>query len=175
MSSHLTPPVSSRDHVQGNKKAPLTLVEFGDYQCIYCGHAYPIIKQVQQKMGNRLKFVFRNFPLSEAHPDAFNAAVAAEAAALQNKFWEMHDTLYEHQEQLDWEHLFLYAKTSGLDLERFKADIEEESVSARVEADFESGVRSGVNGTPSFFINEEKYDGDWGGHDLFDALNRSEK
>jgi protein-disulfide isomerase len=116
---------------------------------------------VQRSLGADLKFVFRNFPLSEAHPDAFNAAVAAEAAGLQNKFWEMHDIIFANQEALDSESLFLYARSIGLDLERFKNDIQKNTLKAKVEQDFESGVRSGVNGTPSFFINGKKYNGDW--------------
>jgi protein-disulfide isomerase len=100
--------------------------------------------------------------LSEIHPDAFNAAVAAEAAGLQQKFWDMHDVIFENQQELDFESLFLYAKTIGLDLERFKNDIQKNTLISKVEQDFESGIRSGVNGTPSFFINRKKYDGDWG-------------
>jgi len=157
----LKPPVDSKDHLQGKDTAPLELVEYGDYQCPHCGHAYPILKNVQRSLGDDLKFVFRNFPLSESHPDAFNAAVAAEAAGLQKKFWEMHDIIFENQQALDFESLFLYAKTIDLDLERFKNDIQKNTVAEKVEMDFESGVRSGVNGTPSFFINGEKYNGDW--------------
>ena len=112
-------------------------------------------------MGADLKFVFRNFPLSEIHPDAFNAAVAAEAAGLQGKFWEMHDIIFENQQELDLESLFLYAKKIGLDVKRFKNDMQKDTLANKVEQDFESGVRSGVNGTPSFFINGKKYDGDW--------------
>ena len=159
--AQLKPPVNSNDHIQGNDTAPLELVEYGDYQCPHCGHAYPIIKNLQRSFGTNLKFVFRNFPLSEAHPDAFNAAVAAEAAGLQHKFWEMHDIIFENQQELAIESLFLYAKTVGLDLERFKNDIQKNELSTKVEQDFESGVRSGVNGTPSFFINEKKYNDDW--------------
>ena len=114
MAGRLKPPVNSKDHIQGNKNAPLELVEYGDYQCPHCGRAYPIIKAVQEAMGDNLKFVFRNFPLSEVHPDAFKAAVAAEAAALQHKFWEMHDIIYENQELLDWENLLSYAKRLDL-------------------------------------------------------------
>ena len=161
MSGHLKPAVSSKDHIQGNTNASLELVEYGDYQCSHCGHAYPIIKAIQQELGDRLKFVFRNFPLTESHPDAFNAAVAAEAAALQNKFWEMHDIVYENQESLDGEDLVAYAKKIGVDVVRFQDDIKKDTITAKVQNDFESGVRSGVNGTPSFFINGEKYDGDW--------------
>jgi protein-disulfide isomerase len=126
----------------------------------------PDNKNLQRSLGADLKFVFRNFPLTEAHPDAFNAAVAAEAAALQHKFWEMHDIIYENQQSLDFESLFLYAKTIGLDLERFKNDIQKTIVTDKVEQDFESGIRSGVNGTPSFFINEKKYNGNWEEHEF---------
>ena len=170
MSTQLKPAVSSKDHIQGNKNASLELVEYGDYQCGHCGHAYPIIKAVQQEMGNNVKFVFRNFPLNEPHPDAFKAAVAAEAAALQNKFWEMHDIIYENQESLDWESLTIYAEKIGLDVGRFQNDIKKDTVTVKVEDDFESGVRSGVNGTPSFFINGEKYDGDWEEYELLQYL-----
>ena len=159
--TQLNPPVNSKDHIQGKNTASLELVEYGDYQCPHCGHAYPIIKNIQQSLGVDLKFVFRNFPLSESHPDAFNAAVAAEAAELQQKFWDMHDIIFENQQELSVESLFLYAKTIGLDLNRFKNDIQKNMLAAKVEKDFESGVRSGVNGTPSFFINGKKYNGDW--------------
>jgi len=159
--TQLNPPVNSKDHIQGKNTASLELVEYGDYQCPHCGHAYPIIKNVQRKLGADLKFVFRNFPLSEMHPDAFNAAVAAEAAGFHQKFWEMHDIIFENQQELDLESLFFYAKTIGLDLERFKNDIQKNMLATKVEQDFESGVRSVVNGTSSFFINGKKYNGDW--------------
>lgn len=161
MSTQLKPAVSSKDHVQGANNAPIELVEYGDYQCSYCGQAYPIVKAVQQAMGNNLKFVFRNFPLIEVHPNAQNAALAAEAAAMENKFWQMHDMLYENQAQLDPQDLASYAKKVGLNLTKFEKDYESGTASGKVESDFESGVRSGVNGTPSFFINGEKYEGDW--------------
>ena len=160
----LKPPVNTRDHIQGKNTAPLELVEYGDYQCPHCGRAYPIIKNLQRNLGPDLKFVFRNFPLSEIHPDAFNAAVAAEAAGLQQKFWDMHDIIFENQQDLNLESLFLYAKTIGLDLERFKNDIQKNMLTIKVEQDFESGVRSVVNGTSSFFINGKKYNGDWEEH-----------
>ena len=170
MSSHLVPAVNSNDHIQGDNSAPVELVEYGDYQCPHCGRAYPIIKRVQKKLGTDLKFVFRNFPLSEVHPDAFNAAVAAEAAALQGKFWEMHDVIFENQENLSPEDLFSYAERVGLDVSRFKSDIQKESLSGKVENDFESGVRSGVNGTPGLFINGHKYDGSWDEETLLQQL-----
>jgi protein-disulfide isomerase len=159
--AELKPAVNSKDHIQGENTAPLELVEYGDYQCPHCGHAYPIIKNLQRSLGADLKFVFRNFPLAEMHPDAFNAAVAAEAAGLQQKYWDMHDIIFENQQELNLESLFLYAKTIGLDAVRFKNDIQKNELSTKVEEDFESGIRSGVNGTPSFFINGKKYNGDW--------------
>ena len=167
----LKPPVTSKDHIRGKNNARLELVEYGDYQCPHCGRAYPIIKNLQRSFGPDLKFVFRNFPLSEIHPDAFNAAIAAEAAGLQQKFWDMHDIIFENQQQLDVESLFLYAKTIGLDLEHFKNDIHKNTLISKVEQDFESGIRSGVNGTPSFYLNGKKYNGDWEEHVLSQYLN----
>lgn len=163
----LKPTVNKADHLQGNaSSAKIVLVEFGDYQCPHCGAAYPIVKKLQHKFGKDLLFVFRNFPLQEMHPDAYNAALAAEAAALQGKFWEMHDAIFEHQDALDWRSLAAYANALHLDLEKFKTDIENGDLQARIDADIESGFRSGVNGTPSFFVNDVKYNDDWG-YDAF--------
>jgi protein-disulfide isomerase len=159
--SKLRTAVNSQDHIQGNAHAPIELVEYGDYQCPHCGHAYPIIKSIQKKMGDKLKFVFRNFPLSEVHPNAVNAAVASEAAAVQNKFWEMHDHLFEYQSRLDDESLVKYAGQVKLNVEQFEDDFGRPELIQKVDTDFESGVRSGVNGTPSFFINGEKYNNSW--------------
>jgi len=159
--SKLKTAVNSKDHIQGNANAPIELVEYGDYQCPHCGHAYPIVKSIQKKMGNKLKFVFRNFPLAEIHPNAVNAAVSSEAAAMQNKFWEMHDHLFEFQSRLDDESLIKYATQLKLNVEQFENDFEKPELIKKVDADFESGVRSGVNGTPSFFINGEKYNDSW--------------
>ena len=171
--TQLKPLVNSKDHIQGKNTAPLELVEYGDYQCPNCGRAYPIIKSLQRSLGDDLKFVFRNFPLSEIHPDAFTAAVAAEAAGLQDKYWEMHDIIFENQQALDLESLFPYAKAIGLDVKRFKNDIQKNELANKVEQDFESGIRSGVNGTPSFFINGRKYNGDWE-EDVFDQYLKSQ-
>lgn len=157
----LKPPVSERDHIQGNPNAKVELVEFGDYQCPHCGHAYPIIKQVQQALGDELKFVFRNFPLVEIHPQARIAAVATEAANRQGKYWEMHDIIFEHQQQLRLPALLGYARTLGLNMEQFETDIGDDALVEIIEEDFESGVRSGVNGTPTFFIDGHKYAGSW--------------
>ena len=98
--STLTMPVGERDHAQGPADAPVTLVEYGDYECPYCGMAYPIVKQVQARFGDRLRFVFRNFPLTEIHPHALHAALAAEAAGSQGQFWPMHDAIFQHQHSL---------------------------------------------------------------------------
>jgi len=172
MSTQLKPPVSDNDNIEGNPKAPIELVEYGDYQCPHCGRAYPIIKDIQKRMGQKLKFVFRNFPLTEIHPDAFNAALAAEAAGQQNKFWEMHDIIFEHQRHLDTENILVYAKRIGLNMAEFSKDIQKDIFVTKVENDIESGIRSGVNGTPSFFVNGSKYNGDWESEEFVDFLKR---
>jgi protein-disulfide isomerase len=154
----LTLPVGERDHVQGPATAPVTLVEYGDYQCPYCGQAYPIVKELQEQLGKKLRFVFRNFPLSTMHPYAEHAAEAAETAGADGKFWEMHDMLYENQEALDDEDLVQYATALGLDPLRFTTDLAKHTKAARVREDFMSGARSGVNGTPTFFINGVRHD-----------------
>ncbi|HET6641871.1 MAG TPA: DsbA family protein [Gaiellaceae bacterium] len=152
-------PVSDgRDHIQGPADAPVTLVEYGDYECPYCGAAYPIVKEVQARMGDRLRFVFRNFPITTSHPHAEQAAEAAEAAAAQDRFWEMHDALYENQKRLRDEDLRAYAEELGLDIERFAGELGEHVHEARVHEDFLSGVRSGVNGTPTFYLNGVRHD-----------------
>lgn len=162
MSGHgLKPPVGPADHIEGAANAPVTLVEYGDYQCPYCGEAYPIVEQVRKRLGAKLRFVFRNFPLAEAHPYATGAAEMAEAAALQGKFWEMHDMLYEHQDALDPESLVGHAKHLHLDMAKLKTDLGSAAVAERVRSDFMGGVRSGVNGTPSFFVNGVRFDGNW--------------
>lgn len=155
----LAVPVSEQDHIYGNPTAPLTLLEYGDYECPYCGAAHPIVKQVQNRMGEQLRFVFRHFPLSQVHPHAQRAAEAAESAGAQEKFWEMHDTLFEHQTALDDHHLVEYAADLGLDIPRFELDMATRAYAERVRQDFLSGVRSGVNGTPTFFINGRRHDG----------------
>lgn len=167
----LTPIVDAHDHIQGNnREAEITLLEFGDYECPSCGEAYGIIKALQQAFGDRLLFVFRNFPLQEVHPHAYNAALAAEAAGRQHRFWEMHDLLFENQNRLTWNDIAVYAESIDLDMDRFQADLNVDWVQQRVERDIESGLRSGVNGTPSFYINGSKYDGDWGYDSLADYL-----
>jgi len=170
----LTVPVTEdRDHIQGAADAAVTLVQYGDYECPYCGAAYPIIKQVQARMGERLRFVFRNFPITTSHPHAEQAAEAAEAAATQGRFWEMHDLLYENQERLRDQDLLGYAETLGLDLDLFDMELAERVHAERVREDFMSGVRSGVNGTPTFYINGVRHDDAYELETLLAALERA--
>jgi protein-disulfide isomerase len=169
----LTVPVSDRDHVEGPAEAAVTLVEYGDYECPYCGAAYPIIKEVQARMGERLRFVFRNFPITTSHPHAEQAAEAAEAAAAQGKFWPMHDLLYENQKRLRDEDLRAYGEQLGLEVERFDRELADHVHSERVREDFMSGVRSGVNGTPTFYIDGVRHDDSYDVETLVAALERA--
>jgi protein-disulfide isomerase len=159
----LTVPVSERDHLKGSPTASVTLVEYGDYQCPYCGAAHPIVKEVQRLMGDDLLFAFRHFPLTQVHPYAGIAAEAAEAAGAQGRFWEMHDELFEHQDRLAPPDLLGHAEALGLDVDRFAEELESHAHEPRVREDFMSGIRSGVNGTPTFFINDVRHNG---GYDL---------
>ena len=168
--SHLTLPVGARDHIQGSEHATITLVEYGDYECPHCGRAYPIVKAVQKHLGKKLRFVFRNFPLNESHPHAEIAAETAEAAAAQGKFWEMHDMLYENQGALELDDLVVYATNLGLDVTAYMAALKSRAHLPRVKEDFSSGARSGVNGTPTFFINGTRFDGNWDEAGLIAAL-----
>jgi len=170
----LTLPVADdRDHVQGPADAAVTLLEYGDYECPFCGAAYPIVKHVQETMGERLRFVFRNFPITTAHPHAEQAAEAAEAAAAQGQFWPMHDLLYENQRHLETDDLIAYASRLGLDVPRFQRELADHVHAARVREDFMSGVRSGVNGTPTFYIDGERYEGSYDAEPLLDALKQA--
>jgi protein-disulfide isomerase len=161
-------PVSESDHVVGSASAPITLVEYGDYQCPHCARAHTVLPTVQKRLGARLRFVFRNFPLTEIHPDALHAAEAAESVAANagaDAFWKMHDALFEHdrsdEDALDDEHLQRYAEQAGASADDVARDLEAETYEPRVKADFMGGVRSGVNGTPTFFINGVRFEGDW--------------
>jgi protein-disulfide isomerase len=170
----LTLPVSEdRDHIQGAAEAPATLLEYGDYECPFCGAAYPIVKEVQSRLGDRLRFVFRNFPITTSHPHAELAAEAAEAADAQRKFWEMHDLLYESQQHLEAADLHRYAEQLGLDVGRFDNELARHVHAERVREDFMSGVRSGVNGTPTFYLNGVRHDGDYELETLLAALDHS--
>ena len=166
-----SPPVNERDHIIGPASAAITLVEYGDYECPYCGAAHPIVKEILRRMGNRLRFAFRHFPLAQMHPHAERAAEAAEAAGAQGRFWQMHDLLFEHQDALEDDDLVAYAAAIGLDLDRFGRDLLDGVHAARVKSDFLSGVRSGVNGTPTFFINSHRHDGGYDLETLMTAIN----
>ena len=156
--STLKVPISSSDHVEGNATAACTLVEYGDYQCPHCGRAYPIVKRIQKHFGDRLRFVFRNFPLNEIHPEAESAAEASEYAAAHGKFWQMHDALFENQVNLGLGIYQEFAKELGLDPAALRDALKLGKFRERVRADFNGGVRSGVNGTPTFFINGQRHD-----------------
>jgi len=152
-------PVGKNDHAQGPEDAEVTLVEYGDFECPFCGRAYPIVKQVQKHFGDRLRFVFRNFPLGELHPHAAVAAQTAEFAGANGKYWPMHDLLFENQHKFDDEYFFTLVEELKLSSELLGKALDEGTFEARVVNDFRGGVRSGVNGTPTFFINGERHDG----------------
>lgn len=173
--ARLVPPVSfERDHFQGPRNAPVQMVEFGDYQCPYCGQAYAIIKRVQEALDDYglVCFTFRNFPLAQMHPNAQHAAEAAEAAGAQDRFWEMHDILYENQHALDDASLREYAAMIGLDVEMFDNEMLTHVHARRVREDFVSGIRSGVNGTPTFFFNGFRYNDSWDEESLLAAIKQ---
>jgi Na+:H+ antiporter, NhaA family len=150
----LSPPVDpARDHVRGPTDAPATLVEYGDFQCPYCGDAYPVVRELLERFGDQLGFVFRHMPLRDLHPRAEPAAQAAEAAGAQGRFWEMHDRLFTHQLELADVELRSHAEAIGLDLDRFDRELREGTHAKRVEDDYLSGVRSGIPSTPRFFLN----------------------
>jgi protein-disulfide isomerase len=156
----LTVPITpGRDHTIGLPHAQLQLVEYGDYECPFCGMAHPIMKALIDVVGNELLFAYRHFPIATAHPHARNAAEAAEAAGAQDLFWEMHDRLYTHQHQLTDQDLVAHAAAIGADTERFVEELAAHVHAPHVREDFMSGVRSGVNGTPSVFMNGVRYDG----------------
>lgn len=166
-------PVTADDHIQGDMNAPLTFVQYGDYQCPYCGMAYPIIKRVQKHFGEQLKFVFRNFPLTEMHPDAEIAAETAEFAGSHGRFWEMHDLIYENQDALSLELLVKLAKNLSLPGAGLEKTLENSTYQEKIQNDFMGGVLSGVNGTPTFFINDLRHNGSFEYEELISAINRA--
>ena len=171
--AQLTPPVGPEDHAQGPDDAPVTLVEYGDYECLSCLQGHRLVTEVQRRMGDRLRFVFRNFPLTDIHPHAEAAAEAAEAAGAQGKFWEMHRRLFAHQRALDRAHLGQYAGELGLDVGRFERDLTGHASVARVQGDVAGGLRSGVQGTPTFYINGTQYEDSYDPETLTEALKRA--
>ena len=168
----LTLPVSeSRDHIQGPVNAPITLVEYGDYECPYCGQAYMIIKEIQERLGSKLCFVFRNFPLTKVRPHAYKAAIAAETAAAQGKFWDMYDYLFKHGQVVNDDNLRQSAAKLGLNVARFDREFLARTYSSHVDEDIQSGKSSGVKSTPTFFINGDRYNNSWDLDTLLNALD----
>lgn len=169
----LKAPVTSGDHAQGPETAEVTLVEYGDYECPHCGRAYPIVQGIQKHFGKRLRFVFRNFPLNEIHPHAEGAAETAESAGAQGKFWEMHDLLFENQDRLGGSLYLELAQELELSAAALRKSLEDGTYLERVRADFNGGVRSGVNGTPTFYINGHRLDGSFDFENLVLAINQA--
>lgn len=168
-----TLPIEDWDHIRQNPRAPAVLLEYGDFECPYCARAHRMVADIEAGFGDQLCFVFRHFPLAQIHPHATDAAAAAEAAGLQGAFWEMHDTLFAHQHALEGVDLLNYAAQLGLDLERFVEDMASSPVRQRIREDFLSGVRNGVNGTPTFFVNGHRHDYWYDSESLRNAIKRS--
>jgi len=173
--SRLRVPVSERDHVRGPAHALVTLVEYGDFQCPFCGEAFWVLREVERRFAADLQFVYRHFPLAEIHPYAPLAAEASEAAAAQGKFWEMRELLFQNQPDFEVEALLAYATALDLDVEGFAEDLANERFADRIRHDFMGGVRSGVNGTPCLFINDVRYDGRVDEIDLSDAIDAARR
>ena len=167
-------PVSeSRDHIQGPATAAVTLVEYGDYECPYCAQAYLIVKEVQERLGSKVRFVFRNFPLTKLRPHAYQSALAVETAAAQGKFWEMYDFLFKHGQSLTDDNLRLSAAKLGLNVNKFDLEFRDQTYSRHVDEDIQSGEESGVTKTPTFFINGDRYDDSWDLDNLLSALDEA--
>src|SRR3984893_19530620 len=158
-STLLTVPITGRDHIRGSAHAVVTLIEYGDYACPHCNEARSVVKRLHAALGDRLRYAFRNFPMPTLHPKTHRAAEGAEAAGAQNKFWEMHDLLYDHQPALSDKHLKVYATQVGLDMERFNLDMMLHMHAVRVHEDILSAGQSGVGTIPAFFINDSRYVG----------------
>ncbi len=162
--------VSNRDHCQGSPSANITLVQYGDYQCPNCLAARSTLQLIQQQLGDQIRLVFRHFPQPNMHPYAYHAAEAAEAAASQYKFWDMHNYLFEHQSQLDDSNLVQYAIALYLDMDWFLREMATDCHVARIQTDIDSGLQSGVIKTPTFFINDVKCRDDRGLEDLLEDI-----
>jgi protein-disulfide isomerase len=168
--SRLKPPINASDHLRGELSAPANLVELGDFECPFCGHAYPVVKALERALGSRLCVAFRNFPIVGVHPHALLAAEAAEAAGAQGRFWEMHDLLFEHQDALTVPDLEEYASRCGLDLVQFGRDLRSHRFVEKIRADLHSGAVSGANGTPTFFVNGVRHEGTYDFTSLYEAI-----
>ena len=169
----LAAPVGERDHIRGTATAPITLLEYGDFECPYCRALAPIVDALRQRLGNHLRFVFRHFPMASSHPHAFRAAQAAEAAAAQGKFWEMHDLLFTRQQALADEHLHAYAAALGLDVDRFRRELQDDVYAERVREDMRSGQASGAAGTPTIYLDGVRFDTSVGLQELLTAIRRA--
>ena len=172
MAVQLSAPVNAeQDHTLGPANAPITLVEYGEFECPFCGRSYPAVRQIRGELGDRMRFVFRHYPRPE-HPHARHAAEAAEAASAQGHFWEMHNQLFEHQEALTDSDLAQYAADIGLNVERLQHELTAHVYAQRVQRDIQSGAHSDVHGTPTFFINGVKHEGPDTFEDLLDAIRQ---
>jgi formate-nitrite transporter family protein len=168
-------PVTAHDHARGPTEAPLTLLQYGDFECPHCALAHPRLIEIADELGDSLRLVYRHFPLTDIHPRAQRAAEAAEAAAKQGRFWEMVPLLHANHERLDDETLVRSAKKAGVDAKRLMKEVDAGAHTARVRADYLGGVRSGVKGTPTFFINGEPYKGPLGLDALVTALLKASR
>jgi formate-nitrite transporter family protein len=172
-SARLATPVSERDHVRGDPASPVTLVEYGDFECPYCRALEPILGELRERLGDQLLLVFRHFPQTSSHPHSFRAAQAAEAAGAQGKFWEMHDLLYANQQALEDEHLEAYAADLGLDTARFARELRDEVHAERVREDMRTGFASGVAGTPTLYLDGTRFDTTVGLQELLAAIRQT--
>jgi protein-disulfide isomerase len=163
-------PVGTRDHIEGLLTAPIMLVEYGDYQCPYCAQAVEIVREVQYELGDRLCYIFRHFPLTDLHSHAARAAEAAESAGVQHQFWEMHYQLFHHQTALSETNLWHYAHNLGLNVDRFESELNNERHLRHIQEDLRSGEESGVDSTPTFFINGVRHVGRWDAGSLLNAM-----
>jgi protein-disulfide isomerase len=159
MEPFTAPVVTATDHIRGPADAPVTVVEYGDYECPYCRGAFRDVQELLAEYPDQVRFVFRNFPIPQLHPHAEKAAEAAEAAAVQGKFWQMYELLLQPYAHLDTDSLVTYAEVVGLDIARFSEDIAEQRYAAKIDADVQEGLRNGVNATPKFYVNGQRIDG----------------
>lgn len=171
--STLKVPLTPHDHVLGPSTAPVTMVEYGDYECPHCAAAHPIVNLVLEHFGDNIRFVFRHFPLSQIHPNAEAAAESAEFCGASGRFWEMHDGIYDNQDQLGLPLLLALVNALGMSEVALREALVNGTYEPKVKSDFIGGVRSGVNGTPAFFINGRRHDGSYAYSDLVSAVEAS--
>jgi protein-disulfide isomerase len=171
--STLTESIGADDHALGPSHAPAQLVEYGDYECPFCARAHYELSEVLRTVGTDVRYAFRQFPLTQLHSHALLAAQAAEAAGAQGRFWPMHSMLFENQDALEPEALLSYAATLGLDAHHFAQDLRTGTYLPMVQHDFHSGVRSGVSGTPAFFVNGRRHERGWHADSLIAAIREA--